>query len=364
MKNNLKLIIMKKISTIIAILTCFLNFGQTIIKSSIDSGGETATNGGISILYTIGEVAIQETTIGTLHISEGFINPVLKIKVNPKVFLQGPSLNPETAGLMNDDLRSLNYLPTTSPYTDGAIVAASVLDITGNNAIVDWVWIELRDSTDNTNIKIAQSALLQRDGDVVALDGVSDLSFRLANSSYFVVLKHRNHLGVMSANPIALSAAVNMVDFTNSTFSTFGNNAQVELANGSMALWTGDTNTNNLVKFSGSSNNANVIKDAILADPSNGFHAVTFTSTGYLLFDVDMNGSGKFSGSGNDSNIIKDNVLSHPSNGFGSPTYTISATIPVATFARGINTNDSINNIYLPPSEKVRLENEAIGNND
>ena len=67
---------MKKLTTIIALLLAFTAFSQTAIKkSSIDSGGATASSGDIAIIYTIGEVAVQESTASDIHISEGFISP-------------------------------------------------------------------------------------------------------------------------------------------------------------------------------------------------------------------------------------------------------------------------------------------------
>ena len=316
---------------IILLILCYtkLIYGQSIEKFSIDSGGVSATVGGIEILYTIGEVVVQEYTTPTLSVSEGFINSSFRVSIDPRVFLQGPILNSSVSGLMNDDLRSANYIPTTSPYLDGATCDASVFNTIGNNAIVDWVWVELRSANDNTRIVNARSALLQRDGDVVAVDGISNLVMQAAPTNYYVVVNHRNHLGAMSSNTVALSdSSVTTVDFKDSGFSTFGNHAQVILSSGSKALWSGDTNGLNQIRFSGADNSTNVIKDFILSDPSNGFNSATFTSTGYLMIDCNLDGQGKFSGSGNDSNIIKDNVLAHPGNGFNSPTYTITETIP------------------------------------
>jgi hypothetical protein len=58
-------------------LICFGFSGQsqTIEKFSIDSGGSSALSGGINILYTIGEVNVQEASVNTIILSEGFINP-------------------------------------------------------------------------------------------------------------------------------------------------------------------------------------------------------------------------------------------------------------------------------------------------
>jgi len=51
-------------------------FSQTNIKkSSISTCGGSATVGTTQVIYSIGEVAVQEHTQGTTHLSEGFIGP-------------------------------------------------------------------------------------------------------------------------------------------------------------------------------------------------------------------------------------------------------------------------------------------------
>ena len=61
-----------------------------------------------------------------------------------------------------------------SPY-DATTCNASVFNTTGANAIVDWVLVELRDGTTNTTVLQSQSALLQRDGDVVSVERNSSI---------------------------------------------------------------------------------------------------------------------------------------------------------------------------------------------
>ncbi|OUS02138.1 hypothetical protein A9Q86_05670 [Flavobacteriales bacterium 33_180_T64] len=258
-----------------------------------------------------------------------------QVKFNIKVLLQGPMLTQQTVGLMNENLRANSMLPVISPYPDGVTINSSVFNqggVTGlginTDDIVDWIWIELRDATDNTTIIKSMSALLQRDGDVVAIDGISNLSAEVVLGDYYLVANHRNHLGVMTQNPITLSVTPTTIDFIDSNFPTFSSNAQIQLASGSMALWAGDANNSGQIKFSGSFNDSNSIKDLVLGDPLNGFNSVTFPSSGYLLQDINLDGLAKFSGSGNDSNFIKDNIFIHPSNGFGSPTFTIQSTVP------------------------------------
>jgi len=68
---------MKKIIiTTVSLFIFSFSFGQTeIIKSNISSGGGTVTSGSTKIIYTVGEIIAKENTQGTVHISEGFINP-------------------------------------------------------------------------------------------------------------------------------------------------------------------------------------------------------------------------------------------------------------------------------------------------
>ncbi|WP_047547163.1 hypothetical protein [Psychroserpens sp. Hel_I_66] len=321
---------MKTTITLHILILCFF-FGnaQSIQKFSIDSGGASASEGNIQILYTIGEVNVQEFSTASGSISEGFINSDFRVLIDPIVFLQGPSLSPLTNGLMNDDLRESGLLPTTSPYEDNATCSASVFNATGNNAIVDWIWLELRAANDNQELINARSALVQRDGDVVDFDGTSSVIMQAAPTFYFVVVKHRNHLGAMSAATINLSNnTASTVDFTTSGFSTFGSNALVILDSGSKALWAGDANADDSIVFSGSNNDVNAIKDYILADPSNILNFITYVSAGYLMYDIDLNSATIFSGSPSDSNVIKDNILNHPANLTSLPTFTINTTVP------------------------------------
>ena len=249
--------------------------------------------------------------------------------LNIQVYLQGALIDPNTGeeNLMRDDLRVLGYIPTNSPYDAFSSCDPAVFNTTGPDAIVDWVWLEFRNPDDNTQVIEGISALLQRDGDVVDLDGISPI-YSFMTSDYYLVVSHRNHSAVMSNQPVILDCEGPVaIDFTSSGFSTFGSHAQYEISPGITVLWAGKSE-GNTIRFSGPDNDVNVIKDYILADPANAFNSVTFTSTGYLDADINMDGNIRFSGSNNDSNVIKDNVLGHPGNGFNSPTYEIQNSVP------------------------------------
>ncbi|WP_298423459.1 hemagglutinin protein [uncultured Kordia sp.] len=312
----------------IVLLCSSIGFSQILERSSLDSGGASSTVSNLQLIYSIGETNIQERS-GSFQVSEGFITPNFKIKISPIVFLQGPLVNPSSAGLMNDALRSNNYIPTTSPYADNATVDASVFTVTGSNAIVDWVWIELRQENDTLKIVTSRSALLQRDGDVVALDGSSTLVLNVAPGNHHVVMKHRNHLSVMSANPITLSeATTTIVNFTDSMFSTFGSNAQVQLANNVMALWTGNVNGDDIIQYSGTNPDVPSILSEVLNDSGNFLNFPTYVVNGYNIHDINMDGKTQYTGTEPDSPLILQNILAHPGNFLNFSTYQIQEQLP------------------------------------
>lgn len=181
------------------------------------------------------------------------------LAVSPVVYLEGASLNPNSGenDLMRDDLRLNGWLTsnaTTSPYADGLTTNATVFDTTGSDAIVDWVFVELRDKDDNTLIIDSQSALLQRDGDVVDVDGVSPLNFEQEQDRYYIAIKHRNHIGVLSANTYFLSPSNTVLDLSSSSNAVEGtNNAVVALSNGKFGMYSGDFDANQQIQNSDAS---------------------------------------------------------------------------------------------------------------
>ena len=162
--------------------------------------------------------------------------PVLSpLLVSPKIFLQG-NYNP-SLGVMTDGLRILNLIPLTEPYSyvsganylstvnatrgsGGGETAANIVvgsaAPSGNNAIVDWVLVQLHGTTPGNPVITQRAALLQRDGDVVDVDGVSPVNLAgNLSGTYYVSVKHRNHLGVRSASTFTLAKT----STTNSDFS-------------------------------------------------------------------------------------------------------------------------------------------------
>ncbi len=206
-----------------------------------------------------GSTSINVTnTTSAINIPAGgfkiYGNKPSTLSIDLKVFLQGASINPNggEANLMRDDLRVSAIIPTTSPFADNLTVASSIFNNGGTSGtgliqdnIVDWVWVELRDENNSSNILLSRSGLLQRDGNIVDVDGISPLHFNTNKGNYFVAVNHRNHLGVISATALTLNSSNTSIDFSsNSTSVEGGANALTDLGNGVFAILAGDFDEN------------------------------------------------------------------------------------------------------------------------
>ena len=255
------------------------------------------------------------------------INPAcIGVALEIKVQLSGAILENNNSDLMRDNLRTSGFLPNVEPYSfmpgfihfgegGGEFFNLELLDTTGANALVDWVFVELRQSDNPDHVVATRSALLQRDGDVVDVDGSLPLRFNLAPSGdYFVAVRHRNHLGVSTLQPVLLSPFPTTIDFSDPATETYGSNAQTTV-NGKKALWPGDLNSDRKVIYQGPGNDTNPIFFHILTNPDNNNSLANFVSNGYYSFDLNMDGKTIFQGPNNDRvKILIYTVLVNPGN--------------------------------------------------
>lgn len=220
--------------------------GELFVVSQFDEVYDASGNPVASSLFDL-----LPTASGTF----GIVNPIQSLQLQAKIFLQGAGVNADPAfpNLMRDQLRSAGLIPTNSPYIDGAQTTTDVLNVASpvEDAIVDWVWIEIRESADSPEFIIGKSALLQRDGDLVEVDGVSPIQLPVITAgNYYLVVQHRNHLGVRSANALFFSPTTPVViDFTaTDTVYEGGSIATVQLNNGNYALICGDLDGNTQIQ--------------------------------------------------------------------------------------------------------------------
>ena len=231
------------------------------------------------------------------------------VRVAVKALLEGPAV--VGSANMLDGLRASGLVPISEPYTalgypfasgGGESTTVPVLTATGTNAIVDWVLLELRSSGSPAVRVASRAALIQRDGDVVDLDGVSPVSLSAANGNYYVAIRHRNHLGCMTASPLALSYAnPASINFTLPATPTYGTNAR-KTSGDVMLLWAGDVSFNGQIKYTGTGNDRDLILLAVGSTNPNG------SVIGYRREDTNMDGVTLYTGSGNDRDPVLVNV--------------------------------------------------------
>lgn len=287
------------------------------IRGMSYNGTDWSVTGGNQVLST--------SVTGQLSTASGEIFGMNRfLLMNSKVLLQGA--NP-TAGVMNDALRvAPSVIPLTEPYrgapysftsvnggTQEVAAAAVFNDLGNNNNIVDWVYVELRDGlASGTTLLQTRSALVQKDGDVVDIDGVSPLYFKNVDpANYTITIKHRNHLPISTNNAgsvfknLTMSGSTPSLDFTTLAAGSILGTAGTNYLNvgGFNMLYGGNANFNANVRYSGSANDKDYILGTILSSVS-----TTVLSNVYSQGDLNMNKVVRYSGSAND----KDYLLANP----------------------------------------------------
>ncbi|NOX19613.1 MAG: hypothetical protein GXO87_15200 [Chlorobi bacterium] len=117
------------------------------------------------------------------------------LTTNIKVLLEGANAG---SGTMTTFLNGGGYIPLTQPYSGAPWYYPGTESVTSiPSGVVDWVLIELRSTP--TLIDETRAAFLKNDGTLVDLDGTSPVDFPNSSAgNYYVVIKHRNHLSVMT----------------------------------------------------------------------------------------------------------------------------------------------------------------------
>jgi hypothetical protein len=170
------------------------------------------------------------------------------MNVSVKAILEGPF----NVSVMGTGINSL--IPLSQPYnivpwnyTGTESVAAMPANV------VDWVLVELRDANTAANATLAtriarKAGLLLTNGNIVATDGISPLFFtNSVSNNLFVVINHRNHLAILSANALTQTGGAYTYDYTTSSGQAFGTNAEKQLATGVYGLFSGDANGNGTI---------------------------------------------------------------------------------------------------------------------
>ena len=215
--------------------------------TALATTGAATTVDGISSVTNVGLV-LNDTDYVIIGDSG-----LLRAFLAAKIILQGPYQ--ASQDLMRDQLRTKSLIPLEEPYSDMAafthvsggggetVDALEDFDYEADgDDIVDWVFLEIRDSADA--VVSTRSALLQRDGDIIDIDGSnSAVSFEgITIDNYTIVVRHRNHLGVKSSGIVSMSPGTTAVyDFTSAVNQAVGDQ-QEELETGVYGVYGGNAN--------------------------------------------------------------------------------------------------------------------------
>ena len=226
----------------------------------------------------------------------------LPLNVSVKVFLEGPYTG---SGTMSTSLNP-TYLPNTQPYTgnpwnySGTESVASGF-FSSNPSIVDWVLVDLRTGIDSSTTIARRAAFIKSDGAIVDTNGISAVDFSgISGGDYHIVIRHRSHLSIMSANKVTFPN-LTTYDFTNSDTTYYGTGGAKEIEIGVWGMIAGDIDGNGQLKYNGIGND----RLPILTRLGN---VQSTTLNGYYVEDVNMNGQVKYNGLNNDRFIILNNL--------------------------------------------------------
>jgi lipopolysaccharide export system protein LptA len=144
------------------------------------------------------------------------------VTLNLKVLLEGPYS--VTSGKMRTTLNSRGLLPGQTPVSQFAVAtpsgqpfAGAPWSYTGNESVttyapsvVDWVLVSLRTNDLTASSMLKAAALLHEDGRLEFLNPC----MTLPNGAYYIVIEHRNHMGVMSPTTVSVQNGEITYDFT------------------------------------------------------------------------------------------------------------------------------------------------------
>jgi hypothetical protein len=233
---------------------------------------ETITNNGtlyalttswqklVTLRWTIAEVTAHTHTISSTTDAAAFFagNPLpdppadavtgfavtnsneTNILAKVKVFLEGPY--DATGDTMTTSLNTGGYIPTTSPYSEDFRTVASI-----PQHVTDWVLLQIRSQATGSAMA-SKSAFLRKDGIIINDDGsAAQINEDEIAGDYYIVIRHRNHLAVMSKTAQSLSASTSEnYDFTTAVSQYYGEDAK-QIEPGVYGIYSSDVNASGTV---------------------------------------------------------------------------------------------------------------------
>lgn len=206
----------------------------------------------VSCLAAFSVTVKAQSCSGTATLNVTISTCVTTTTVKAKVFLKGAYNN--ATGLMSTALSTVSPLmPLNQPYN------VAPWNYTGTESLssipstmTDWVLVEIRSASSPSSAPIERkAAVLLNNGNIQDIDGTLGVKFSnlTSGTAYYIVVRHRNHVAVMSASTVTLPNAT-AYDFTVAN-SAYGAN-QISDTDGAGAgtvygLFPGDINASGII---------------------------------------------------------------------------------------------------------------------
>jgi hypothetical protein len=192
------------------------------------------------------------------------------VTASVKTFLEGPFSSSNTS--MTTSLRPL--LPLSQPYNAAPWNYSGTETVSALPAdVVDWVMVELRTGASSATTVSRRAAFIKNHGMIVDLDGASAVTFNsISPGNYYIVVRHRNHLAIMTSSAQSLGTSATTYDFATAQSQAYGSMPMAQLAAGVFGMYVGDVNASGIVSSADANNifgvlNANIynVNDANLS---------------------------------------------------------------------------------------------------
>lgn len=201
------------------------------------------------------------------------------IDLNLKAFLEGPFSGTE----MNTDLNSGNFIPQDHPYSSSPwnYNGTEYITTVPNPDVNDWIFVELRETSGAASTATSgtiinrQAGFVLKNGNIVGTDGTNMMHFDVfITQNLYVVIRHRNHLSIMSSGPLTNVGTIYSWNFTTGSGQAYGTNAQTNLGAGIYGMYASDGNADGTIDISDKSS----------------IWGLQVGKKGYFSGDFDMNG--------------------------------------------------------------------------
>lgn len=164
-----------------------------------------------------------------------------QVRAKVRAFLEG--------AYNGTSMNTAAIMPTGQPFSNTPWLYKGIESLPNiPTTATDWILAELR--SDQNTIVARAAGVIYSDGLIKSIDGSDGLLFKgvqqTANGQYYIVLRHRNHLAIITPQPISLPNII-AYNLTTSASAAAGANQLKPVSGGKYALRAGDINADGVI---------------------------------------------------------------------------------------------------------------------